>query len=549
MGASNERVAELLAEYGGPDACAAELLCDRHAADAWAFTFVAADLSAETVTFGVLADRSKRVAAGLAELGVGPGTCVATLMGKSSDLVTAQLAIWRLGGVLVPLFTAFAPSAIAMRLNASDTQVVIVDEDQRFKLEPSIDIPLDASWRVVTRGESAPAGDVRFDTLASHEPIDSPAVRLGGDGALIRIFTSGTTGNPKGVVVPVHAIGSMVAYLELGLDVRPHDVYWCAADPGWAYGLYYAVVAPLAMGRDAIMLRPGFSAGLTWQILERFAVTNLATAPTVYRALRNATVPGDLSLRRLSSAGEPLDPSTIAWAEDVLGLPIRDHYGQTELGMVVLNAWHPDLAQALRPGSMGQPAPGWAVELLAPDRDEVAPRGDAGRVAVDVGASAFFWFAGYADDSARTSERFTSDQAWYLTGDVATRDDDGYFFFSARDDDVIIMAGYRIGPFEVESAIAEHPLVAEVAVIGVPDPLRGEVIEAFVVISADADVPDTFEDEVKQYAKTRFAAHAAPRHVHVVNSVPKTPSGKVKRFELREQRREELESGADQSSH
>jgi acetyl-CoA synthetase len=156
---------------------------------------------------------------------------VATLMGKSSDLVTAQLAIWRLGGVLVPLFTAFAPAAIALRLDASDTQVVIVDEDQRFKLEPSTEIPGDA-WRVVTRGESAPAGDVRFDSLATHEPIESAAVRVGGDGALIRIFTSGTTGHPKSVVVPVRAVGSMVAYLELGLDVRPDDVYWCAGDPG-----------------------------------------------------------------------------------------------------------------------------------------------------------------------------------------------------------------------------------------------------------------------------------------------------------------------------
>ena len=539
MGA-NERVAELLAEYGGPDACATELLCDRHSEDARAFTFVAADLSTETVSFGELADRSKRVAAGLAELGVGPGMRVATLMGKSPDLVAAQLAIWRLGGVLVPLFTAFAAAAIALRLEASDTRVVIVDEDERFKLEPGMDTPGEAPWRVVTLGDSAPLGDVRFDTLSKHDPIDATAVRVGGDGALIHIFTSGTTGQPKGVVVPVHAVGSMVAYLELGLDVRPDDVYWCAADPGWAYGLYYAVVAPLAMGREAIMLRPGFSAGLTWQILERLTVTNLTTAPTVYRALRNSAAPGDLSLRRLSSAGEPLDPSTIAWAQDALGLPIRDHYGQTELGMVVLNSWHPDLAQPLRPGSMGQPAPGWAVEVLAADRDEVAPRGDPGRVAVDVAASAFFWFAGYAGEPARTSERFTSDRTWYLTGDGATRDDDGYFFFAARDDDVIIMAGYRIGPFEVESAIAGHPLVAEVAVIGVPDPLRGEVIEAFVVTIADADVPNTFEDEIRHFAKTRFAAHAAPRHVHVVDSLPKTPSGKVKRFELREQRREEL---------
>ena len=209
--------------------------------------------------------------------------------------------------------------------------------------------------------------------------------------------------------------------------------------------------------------------------------------------------------------------------------------------MVVMNAWHPDLARTVRPGSMGQPAPGWSVDVLSPDHDEIAARGEAGRVAVDVRGSAFFWFAGYAGDSVRTSERFTVDRAWYLTGDVGTRDDDGFFLFSARDDDVIIMAGYRIGPFEVESAIAAHPLVAEVAVIGVPDPVRGEAIEAFVVLIEGANPPETFEGEVRQFAKTRFAAHAAPRRVHVVESLPKTPSGKVKRFELRDRRREELE--------
>ena len=180
MAALDARVAELLTEYGGPRSCVADLLCDRHAPDALAFTFVAADLSTETVTFGALADRSKRIAAGLADLGVDPGTCVATLMGKSVDLVAAQLAIWRLGGVLVPLFTAFAPPAIAMRLDASATKVVIVDEDQRSKLDPSIDIPADAPWRVVTRGESVPAGDVRFETLADQEPTSTPAVRVGG---------------------------------------------------------------------------------------------------------------------------------------------------------------------------------------------------------------------------------------------------------------------------------------------------------------------------------------------------------------------------------
>jgi acetyl-CoA synthetase len=536
MVAIENRVRELLGRFTPAEARVAQLLCDNHPPGDIAFTVVGADLSCRDLTFGELTERSSRFANGLARLGVGPGRHVATLMGKSVDLVTAVLAIWRLGAVHVPLFTAFVPPAIAMRLEASRSLVVVADADQRAKLTAIAPGPV-APPRVIVSGGGGVADDLDVDEVLRHEALAPDAVAAVGPGAaIVRLYTSGTTGRPKGVDVPVRALASLVAYLELGLDVRPDDVYCNAADPGWAYGIYYAILAPLALGRRSVLLSAPFSADLTWRVIEQFGVTNFAAAPTTYRALRAATAPPRTALRCCASAGEPLDPDTISWAQREIGVAIHDHYGQTELGMVVMNANSPDLARELRPGSMGHPAPGWDVRILWPDRDEPAPSGTPGRVAVGVTGSPFLWFDRYADDPERTRERFSDAGAWYLTGDVGRVDDHGYLYFSARDDDVIIMAGYRIGPFEVEAAIVEHPAIAKAAIIGVPDQLRGEVIEAFVVLAPGVAEPPALFDEVRSLVKSRFAAHAYPRRIHVVDMLPKTPSGKVKRFELRASR-------------
>jgi acetyl-CoA synthetase len=541
MSAPERTVSELLSTYGAADADAVELLCRRHPAGAVAFTVIAADLSGRDVTFGELDKASGRFAAALAALGVSAGDRVATLMGKSAELVTALLGIWRLGAVHVPLFTAFAPAAIALRVTGNGTRAVIVDLSQRAKLEPGDDMPAEREWRVITTGESS--GDTAVDDVSFHDLLatEAPApvpVAVGGDGTLIELFTSGTTGAPKGVPVPLRGVAGMHAYQVFGLDHADEDVFWNAADPGWAYGLYYAIVGPLATGRRSLLLNAGFSPDLTWHALSRFRVTNFAAGPTVYRALRNANVPvpADLRLRHCSSAGEPLTPDVVSWAERELGLPVRDHYGQTETGMVVANAWHPDLVAAIKPGSMGRPLPGWRVEVLRTDADEIAPTGQLGRVAVDVPASPLMAFTGYRNAPDRTAERFSADRRWYYTGDVATKDADGYLTFGSRDDDVILMAGYRIGPFEVESALVQHPAVAEAAVVGEPDELRGEVVVAHIVPQPGVDTGDALVTELQQLVKTRLAAHAYPRRIHFVGELPKTPSGKIQRFLLRQHR-------------
>lgn len=539
-----ERVQELLAAFSGPAANAAQLLCDRHPAQDTAFTVILANLDSEDISYGELREKSTRFAAALSSLGVGPGDHVATLMGKSAELVIALLGIWRLGAVHVPLFTAFAHDAIAFRLQSSGTRLVICDADQRSKLVPPGEIPTDASTPVVVaRGEAfgydqSFAEMVAGGSMAGESPLyDGGPVAVGGSGALVQLFTSGTTGSPKGVSIPLRAVASFVGYLEFGLDVRPDDVFWNMADPGWAYGLYFALIAPLAAGRRSLLLSAGFSAEQTWAVMDKFAVSNFAAAPTVYRSLRAAWAPGQRhQLRRASSAGEPLTPEVIDWGHEALGVEVRDHYGQTELGMVAGNAWADAFREPLRAGSMGRSLPGWSVEVLARDADVPAASNELGRLAINVPDSAFMWFDAYLQAPEKTAERYSADGTWYITGDAGRRDDDGYLYFSAREDDVIIMSGYRIGPFDVESVLVHHQAVAEVAAIGTPDALRGEVLEAFVVLRPPHSPSAALEHELQQLVKDKLAAHAFPRRIHFVAGLPKTPSGKIQRFVLRQQR-------------
>jgi acetyl-CoA synthetase len=523
------RVEEILTRYGDPQACVAALLCDYHPADAVAFTVLDADLTPTHLTYGELRERSERFAAALHALGVDPGDRVATLMGKGIDLAVAVVGTWRAGAVHVPLFTAFAANAVQARLEASGAKVVVCDATQRDKV---------GSGTVVVSGPSN-GQDLALDALLAAHERGFPAVAVGADGPIVQIYTSGTTGAPKAVVMPVRGLAAVHAYMELGLDVRPDDVYWNAADPGWAYGHYYGLLGPLCLGVTSTWLATGFDAALTWRVLAELGVTNFAAAPTVYRAMRQA--PGaPVRLRCASSAGEPLTPEINQWAPEALGTVVRDHYGQTETGMLVNNHWAPGLLEDLRPGSMGRPMPGWSGTVLLDDRDEPAPVGTAGRIAFDLEQSPLAWFTGYLGAPEKSSEKLRG--RWYLTGDAGTQDEDGTFRFLSRDDDVIIMAGYRIGPFDVESVLVTHPLVAEAAAVAAPDPLRGEVLEAYVVLTGEGEGSPELAAELQQLVKTGFAAHAFPRTVHFVPELPKTASGKVQRFVLRERRRTELES-------
>lgn len=499
-----------LSVYDVPDANLAHLLCDRHDQRATAFTFVDAHLSPKQLTYGELAESSRKLAVALTVRGVRRGDRVAVLMGKREELVVTCLALWRIGAVHVPLFTAFATAAIAARVTAAGVRLIVTEASQREKVEG---LGLD----VVEAETDIP------QLLAGTDRGFQDAV-VGGAGAMVQLFTSGTTGAPKAVVVPVRALASFHCYMHFSLDVTEDDVYWNAADPGWAYGLYYGILGPLAAGRSNVLLNGGFSAETTAKVLRECAVSNFAAAPTVYRALSKSGAAAGLTLRHASSAGEPLTPDLVDWAPTAIGTEIRDHYGQTELGMAICNSWHPDIATPLKPGSMGRAMPGYVAGIVN------------GEIAVDARQSKLMWFEGYFKDPEKTAERFTPDGRWYLTADTGQVDENGYFSFAARSDDVILAAGYRIGPFDIESVLAAHPLVSDVAAVGRPDPegLRGEVVEAFVVLVDGALASPELAHQLQQLVRANFSRHAYPRVVRFVRQLPKTPSGKIQRYLLRQ---------------
>lgn len=532
------RVRELVSIYGDDSFDVAAHLCDRHSADAIAHTIIKDDLSSSVLTYGQLRLDSEKLADSLLKVGIERGDRVATLMGKGHAYLVTILAIYRIGAVHVPLFTAFAPPAIQFRLDSCGAKLVACDASQKAKLKAVEAASPERSWKIMTTGD-ADQGELSFDGLLAEGNSGTASVAVGGEGAFIQIYTSGTTGKPKGVVVPAKALAGFHAYAEFALGLSPDDIFWNSADPGWGYGLYFGVLATFCTGTPSILLCAGFSPELTFEVLSKFEVTNFTAAPTVYRSLlATGITPPQVALRCASSAGEPLTPEVNAWSEKALGVLVYDHFGQTEAGMLVNNHHHPELKRPLKTGSMGTAMPGWTPVILNLDRDEIAPSGEVGRLAFDLADSPFAWFSGYVGDAVKSAEKFAGDGRWYLSGDMAKMDGEGYIYFSARDDDIIIMAGYRIGPFEVESVLASHPAVAESAVIAVPDTVRGEVLEAAVVLHAGHQPTQQLVKDLQTHVKNGFAAHAYPRRIHFVESLPKTPSGKIQRFVVRQQARE-----------
>lgn len=498
-----------LAEYSGAYANVAYLLCDRHPRESVAFTFVDSALNSSGLTYGELADKSRQFATVLRGCGVKRGQRVPVLMGKRPELVITLMAIWRLGAVHVPLFTAFGTGAIHTRVASAEAQLVVTETSQREKLTPidGIDV-LDVADERAATGENA--------------RLVADSVSIGGDEPFVQIYTSGTTGKPKGVAIPVRALASFQSYFYYGLDVRDDDVYWNAADPGWAYGLYYGVIAPLAAGHHNVLFDSAFTAESTIALMKSLGVTNFAGAPTMYRAMSKERSQ-QIHLRRASSAGEPLPADITAWGRQSLGVEVRDHYGQTELGMAICNSAQPSVIRPVKDASMGQPIPGFAAGEVD------------GQIAIDMTNSPLMWFSGYQETPPSSSGCFTDDGRWYLTGDSGYVDDDGYFFFTARNDDVIISSGYRIGPFDVESVLVTHPAVDDVAVIGSPDPeaIRGQIIEAHVVLADGYKESDELIAELQTLVREVYSKHAYPRRVRFLDALPRTPSGKTQRYLLR----------------
>jgi acetyl-CoA synthetase len=526
-----------LQRYEGPDVQIGQLLCDRHARNGRvALVFVDGARTTE-LTYEELADLSARFAGALRARGVRPGDRIGVLLPRSPELLVALLGIWRVGAVEVPLFTAFGPDAVSYRLNRGRAAALVTDSENRNKLEDGACPRIQSVFCVSSHESGNAPGDHAFAAAIAHETPFVGEPRDGSD-TFILLFTSGTTGRGKGVPVPIRALASFQAYMHYSLDLREEDVFWNASDPGWGYGLWYGIVGCLLHGRTMLLRAGTFDAAATLDTLLRHEVTNFAAAATLYRSLRAIGLPDEFrrktALRALSSAGEPLDENLVAWSETAFGTAIHDHYGQSEVGMIIGSPHHPQLAtRPLQPGSMGESLPGFRVIALDEHGHELDA--GAGEVAVDTEHSPLYWFTGYDDDPESTSERFRHGDRYYLTGDRAYIETDHTFRFLGRADDVITSAGYRIGPFDVESVLTAHPAVREAAVIGTPDPARGEVVTAYVVLVDPAEPTPSLAEELQQVVRVRLGKHLYPRRVIFIDTLPRTAVGKLNRNALRTQ--------------
>lgn len=506
--------------------------CDRHVAPGKvALDWFGQDGRQSQHTFAELRDQSARFANFLKAQGIGTGDVIAGMLPRTPELIVTILGTWRAGAVYQPLFTAFGPKAVEHRLQMSKAMLVVTDPANRGKLD-EIDAATKRAIKVaIVKGahDTLAAGDLDFNAELARQATTFEPVMRRGDDAFLMMSTSGTTGLPKGVPVPIKALSSFYVYMRDAIDLRPDDRFWNIADPGWAYGLYYAVTGPLLLGHATTFYDGPFTVESTYNLLRSQGITNLAGAPTAYRLLIAAgsetAAPLKGKLRVVSSAGEPLNPEVIRWFAEHLAAPINDHYGQTETGMVVNN--HHGLRHTVRPGSAGLAMPGYRVAVIDDEGREVAP-GTPGTLAVDIARSPLLWFTGYWQQPTPAIGG-----GYYRTGDHVEMDAEGRVSFIGRADDVITSSGYRIGPFDVESALIEHPAVLEAAVIGRPDPERTEVVKAFVVLKSGNKGDAALAEELSQYVKKRLSAHAYPREIDFVEQLPKTPSGKVQRFILR----------------
>lgn len=494
--------------------------CDRHVgAGRTALLWEGRNGERATWSFEQLQAASARFANLLASRGIGAGDCVSGILPRTPELLITILGTWRAGAIYQPLFTAFGPKAIEHRVHTAGSKLVVTDVLNRVKLDEVEQAP-----PMLTVGED-------FWAELERQPDRFEPVMRRGDDPFLLMFTSGTTGLAKPLQVPLKAIVAFVSYMREAVGLRAEDRFWNLADPGWAYGLYYAVTGPLALGHATTFYEGAFSVESTCRVIREYGITNLAGSPTAFRLLLaardevEATIKG--RLRAVSSAGEPLTPEVIRWFAEGLGCTIHDHYGQTELGMVLCN--HHALQHPVRLGAAGFAMPGHRVVVLDEQQRELPP-GQPGILALDMARSPLFWFPGYR---GMTTKSFVGD--YYLSGDTVDLNEDGSISFVGRADDVITTSGYRVGPFDVESALIEHPAVIEAAVIGKPDPERTERVKAFVVLHAGHAADDALAEALQQYVRKRLSAHAYPREIEFVSELPKTPSGKIQRFLLRNQ--------------
>ena len=512
-------------------------------ADVVALRFLSKHHPPAELTYAGLKRQTDRVAGVLDGLGVKRGERVFVLAGRIPELYVAALGTLKHGSVFCPLFSAFGPEPIEQRLRLGDARVLVTTTALYRRKAAEMRWRLPGLEHVLLVGDrddiAETAGAEDLQALMDAAPDSYQTASTAPEDMALLHFTSGTTGTPKGAI---HVHEAVVAHRETGrtvLDLRPGDVFWCTADPGWVTGTSYGIIAPLTLGATVIVDEAELEVDRWYGILQDERVTVWYTAPTALRMLMRAGAEVaheyDLSsLRFIASVGEPLNPEVVVWSQQAFGLSAHDNWWQTETGGIMIANFR---SMEVRPGSMGRPLPG--IEAAVARRDEdgnlilasdgtlelVEDPREQGELVLRPGWPSMF--RGYLGEEERYRKCFAG--GWYRTGDLVRRDRDGYFWFVGRGDDVIKSAGHLIGPFEVESVLLEHPAVADAGVIGIPDPVAGEVVKAFVTLAPGMEPSEDLHRDLMAFARRRLGAAVAPREIEFVQAVPHNRSGKVMR--------------------
>jgi len=484
----------------------------------------------ESYTYAQLSRLSNQFGNVLKKLGIRKGDRVFVFMPRTPELYVSVLGTLKVGAIVGPLFEAFMEAAVRDRLEDSEA-VAIVTTPALLPRIPIQDLPALKHVIVVGSKDALAEGQISYEAAMEEASPELDIEWVDREDGMILHYTSGSTGKPKGVL---HVHNAMIQHYQTGkwvLDLQEDDIYWCTADPGWVTGTSYGIFAPWLNGATSVIRGGRFTPEDWYQTIETYKVTVWYSAPTAFRMLMGA---GDeivkrydlSSLRHILSVGEPLNPEVVYWGMKVFHQRIHDNWWMTETGGQLISNYK---CMPIKPGSMGKPFPGIYAAIIDDQGNELPPN-RMGNLAIRAGWPSMMrqiW-----KNEAKYNEYFRI-PGWYVSGDSAYKDEDGYFWFQGRIDDVINTAGERVGPFEVESKLVEHPAVAEAGVIGKPDPVRGEVIKAFISLRAGYEPSDQLMEEIKKFVKEGLAAHAAPREIEFRDKLPKTRSGKIMRRVLK----------------
>ena len=508
---------------------------DRHAAEGrggrLAMLWVSKDMEEERYTFDEMRLETNKFANVLLGLGAAKGDRVFVFMDRLPETYFAILGALKAGCVAGPLFSAFGPDPVRDRLQDSGASVLVTSPDLRKRIAGILPDCPDLKHVIIVNknGRSAEPladGDVSYEDLMAGASDVFDNVDTTRDDYSIMHYTSGTTGKPKGAVHRHNSVLQQYATGKWALDLHEDDLYFCTADPGWVTGTSYGIIAPWTSGVANFIYEGGFRATTWYDLIERYKVTVWYSAPTAIRMMMKAGSEAaqkrDLSsLRFLASVGEPLNPEAIVWGMEAFDMPFHDNWWQTETGAIMCANY---AESDIKLGSMGRPIPG--IELAVVDDDgNPAPPGQEGDLVARPGWPSMFQTYWRNDEMYQSKFK----NGWYYSGDRARMDEDGYFWFIGRADDVINTAGHLVGPFEVESALVEHPAVAEAGVIGKPDPIAMEVVKAFVALREGYEPSDKLRRELMRFARGKLAAGTAPREIDFLPGLPKTRSGKIMR--------------------